>query len=277
MFRFNFDFPPLRESDKEKIKVSLSITAIILSLISLFVFFTQPRLVKIVQQQPQTQTAQYCGINGTPVINIVPMAKILSPSKIAYQDMLYQFTEARENISLPKNITEKQAELLIYAYNVAKADGFKDPSVLQGIIWQESKAGGLKGHDVAGDEYGLPVGKRYYGVGQIKVSAARDVFKMFPKEFPNFNEKTEDEEIIAHLIMDDKFNIRVAGRYLYIVGHRSTTGRARPTNFAITAYNQGIGGAMKLDWNDWHYTVSVNKHRRKIMRPFNEANSDYLN
>ena len=273
MFRFNFD---LFEGDKEKLKIFIGITAIFLSLISLFVFFTEPRIVKIVQATSTTRTMQYCGVTNPPVVNVVPMSDILAPNQTNYQELLYTYVGDRDDIKLPPNITEKQAELLIYAYKVGKEIGLRDPSILQGIIWQESHAGGLPGHDVAGDEYGLPVGKRYYGIGQIKVSAARDVFKEFPDDFPNFNEKTSDEEIIAHLIMDPKFNIRVAGRYLYMVGHRNANGRPRPINFMITAYNQGVGGAARINWNYWHYTVAVNKHRKKIMKKFNMANQDLL-
>lgn len=194
--------------------------------------------------------------------------------------------------------TVEQAELLIYAYNIALNDGHKDPTVLQGLIWQESHAGGYAGHEVAGDEYGLRVGKRYYGVGQIKVDAAKDVFKRFPDEFPNFYEKPKkvvlasgktkwvpgrylmtDEEIIAYLITDKKFNIRVASKYLWIMQHREKNGKitlVRPVNYAITAYNRGLGNTYKTDYDNWHYTVSINGYRTTWIPLFNEANKTHL-
>ena len=183
-------------------------------------------------------------------------------------------TPKYEFIKIPETMNASQAALLKYAYEVAEADGHKDPSVLQGLIWQESKAGGYPGYEVAGDEYGLRVGKRYYGVGQIKVSAAKDVFKRFPDDFPGFD-KMVDDEIIAYLIMDKKFNIRVASKYLWIMTHRERKDSVfvRPTNYAITAYNRGLGNTYDTDYNNWHYTVSVHKHKDTFIKKFNLANN----
>jgi len=179
-----------------------------------------------------------------------------------------------EFVKIPESINNKQAALLKYAHDVATADGHEDPSVLQGLIWQESKAGGYPGYEVAGDEYGLTVGKRYYGVGQIKVSAAKDVFRRFPDEFAKYKGMTADE-IIAYLIMDDKFNIRVASKYLWMMKHNETKRPVfvRPTNYAITAYNRGLGNTYDTDYNNWHYTVSVHKHKDTFIKQFNLANN----
>jgi len=180
----------------------------------------------------------------------------------------YQF------VLTPELIDSEQATLLKYAYDVAKLDGHKDPTILQGLIWQESKAGGYRGYEVAGDEYGLGVGKRYYGIGQIKVAAARDVFKRFPTDFKKYKSMTDDE-VIAYLITDAKFNIRVASKYLWMMGHKETKSRTfvRPTNYAITAYNRGLGNTYNTDYNNWHYTVSVHKHKNTFIKQFNLANN----
>lgn len=177
-------------------------------------------------------------------------------------------------IKIPERINNKQAALLKYAYEIAQADGHNDPTVLQGLIWQESKAGGYPGYKVAGDEFGLKVGKRYYGIGQIKVAAARDVFRRFPVEFQTYKKMT-DEEVIAHLILDNKFNIRVASKYLWMMGHNETKRPTfvRPTNYAITAYNRGLGNTYDTDYNNWHYTVSVHKHKDTFIKRFNLANN----
>jgi len=201
-------------------------------------------------------------------ISVVPDIFLDNPKETPYL-----FEGKRDSIKVPDDITREQAELLLYAYMVAKKDGHRDPSVLQGIIWQESRAGGYPGYEVAGDEFGLPVGKRYYGVAQIKVAAARDVFKRFPKDFPEVNwKRTTDEEIIVLLITDKKFNIRVASKYLWMLGHNERKKYKRPTNFAITAYNRGIGNARKIDYNKWHYTVAVNRYRRGFISHFNKEN-----
>ena len=179
-----------------------------------------------------------------------------------------------EFVKIPEIMSAKQADLLIYAYEVAQVDGHEDPTVLQGLIWQESKAGGYPGYEVAGDEFGLKVGSRYYGVGQIKVAAARDVFRRFPDEFAEYKDRT-DEYIIAMLITDDKFNIRVASKYLWMMKHNETKSPVyvRPTNYAITAYNRGLGNTYGTDYNNWHYTVSVHKHKDTFIREFNLANN----
>jgi soluble lytic murein transglycosylase-like protein len=178
-------------------------------------------------------------------------------------------------LRLPKTVNKEQAELLLYAFNTAKKHGHRDPAVLQGIIWQESRAGNYPGFEVAGHNFGLTFGKRYYGVSQIKLAAAQDVFKRFPEEFADISTKTE-EEIIANLILDNEFNVTVASRYLWMVGHTAPDGRKRSTNFAITAYNQGVSGARKLDADSWHYTVAVNKYKGSLLREFNMMNQSQL-
>ena len=191
----------------------------------------------------------------------------------AYNDIFWDYAPDRL-VTIPNKINVKQADLLVYAYEIASIDGHREPSILQGLIWQESKAGGFPGYEVAGDEYGLKVGKRYYGIGQIKVAAARDVFKRFPKDFPGFSDKTADE-IIAYLIMDHKFNIRVASKYLWMMGHNETKKPTfkRPSNYAITAYNRGLGNTYDTDYDQWHYTVSVHEHKDTFIRTFNLANN----
>jgi hypothetical protein len=50
----------------------------------------------------------------------------------------------------------------------------------------------------------------------------------------------------------------------------------RPTNFAITAYNRGVGNTFNTDYNNWHYTVAVNKYRTTWIPILNETNADHL-
>ncbi len=210
-------------------------------------------------------------------------------------ETIYEFIDKTQLITQPYKINNKQAAILKYAYEVAKKDGHKDPSVLQGLIWQESHAGGYPKYRVAGQEYGLVVGKRYYGIGQIKVSAAKDVFRRFAEDFPEFYQlrirekhtdgkmKTiieakylkTDDEIIAYLILDDGFNIRVASKYLWMMGRNETKSPTfvRPTNYAITAYNRGLGNTYDTEYNKWHYTVGVNKHKDTFIKEFNKVNN----
>ena len=240
-------------------------------------------------------SSSFVTINSKAVTEIAVIEKDLVqlPSMPVYVPVTYTGDDFPRDMT-----TAEQAELLIYAYNTAQADGFEDPTYLQALIWQESHAGGYEGHEVAGDEYGLRVGKRYYGVGQIKVNAAKDVFKRFPDEFPNFYQKPKkvilangkikrikgrylmtDEEIIAFLITDKKFNIRVASKYLWIMQHKTRKGKVvyvRPIDYAVTAYNRGLGNTYKTEYKKWHYTVSINEYRTTWLPKFNQANITHL-
>lgn len=217
-------------------------------------------IVTIVVNAPTQSAAmplvvpQELSYNTSTQINKAPAIKILPP------------------LVLSKKINMPQAKLLKYAFEIAKEDGHADPSILQGLIWQESHAGGYPGYEVAGDEAGLAVGKRYYGIGQIKVAAARDVFRHFPDDFPGMVDRTA-EYIIAKLITDHKFNIRVASKYLWLMQHNKQTNFIRPTNYAITAYNRGLGNTYDTDYNNWHYTVSVHKHKDTFIKEFNLVNN----
>jgi len=153
------------------------------------------------------------------------------------------------SVLLPNNLTARQHELLSFAYSVAKDDGYKNPEYLQGLILQESGAGGVSGYRVAGD----PVKKenQYYGIGQIKTAAALDVLKNFPDMWGYLQTRTV-EELQAKLILDDHFNIRIASKYLLMMGVNKSA------SFALTAYNRGIGGAQNIiDHANFEYTKSV--------------------
>ena len=159
------------------------------------------------------------------------------------------------SIKLPEKMTSRQAELLSFAYNVAKSDGFSEPKYLQGIILQESNAGNMGQFRVAG--LTNAVGDRYFGIGQIKMVAAKAVMKRYPELWSYLDTRT-DEELQARLIVDDKFNIRIASKYALLMGINKD-----PT-FAITAYNRGPGGAKLVDPNTHHYTVKVRGHADRV-------------
>ena len=158
------------------------------------------------------------------------------------------------SMDIPKNLSHHQAELLSQAYEIAQKDGHKQPQILQGIILQESKAGDLKSYKVAGQEFGLKTNARYYGVAQIKLDAAKDVLKSYPsmKEQFGFHTNT-DEEVIAKLIENDKFNMSIASKYLLLLRN---AGYDTIKQLAV-AYNQGAGGARNIDPNKNQYSNGV--------------------
>lgn len=159
------------------------------------------------------------------------------------------------SIKLPDNLTKKQFEMLNFAYDVAKSDGFKEPKYLQGIIMQESKAGSMNSFRVAG--LTNAIGNRYFGIGQIKLAAAKAVMSRFPDMWKHLDTKT-DEELQARLIIDDQFNVRVASKYALIMGINENPAKA------ITAYNVGPGGAQTVDASSHAYTTQVKGHAEKI-------------
>jgi len=161
---------------------------------------------------------------------------------------------------LPPNLTAKQAENLTYAYRVAKEDGHKHPEYYQGLIYQESKAGGMKGYAVAGQEFGLKPMERYYGVPQIKLGATKDVLK----KYPVLGAFRTDEEIIAKLIYDDKWAIRVGSKYFKMVGE------------SPVAYNKGPSGAKGVDPSTNDYAIKVANHVRTVVKSVNGRNMSSL-
>jgi hypothetical protein len=167
---------------------------------------------------------------------------------------------------LPPDLTPKQGELLTYAYKVASEDGHKHPEYYQGLIYQESKAGGMKGYEVAGQEFGLAPMKRYYGVTQMKLSAAKDVLK----QYPVLGAFRTDEEIIAKLITDDKWAVRMGSKYLLIVGKdKSPAG-------ALVAYNKGVGGAKGVNPATNDYAVKIIHHAQTVVKYVNQKNREII-
>lgn len=159
-------------------------------------------------------------------------------------------------IEMPSNPTNTQARVLLMAYEIAERDGHQYPQLLQGILLQETLAGGLDQYNVAGHEYGLAPNKRYYGLGQIKLSAAKDVLAAYPEMWEQFQFHTRlDEEIIAKLIENEEFNISVASKYLLILRQY---GYSSPHELA-KAYNMGPGGARSAGATT-HYSEGVMRH-----------------
>jgi len=161
-------------------------------------------------------------------------------------------------VKLPENMTAKQHEVLTFALKVAQDDGYKNPRYLQGILMQESHACAVKDFRVAG--LTNKVGDRYFGCGQIKLAAARDVMRAYPTMWSYLDTRT-DEELQARLILDNEFNIRVASKYALLMGINHDPARA------ITRYNLGEGGAQSVNPQDHHYTSGVKRHVDRLNVP----------
>jgi soluble lytic murein transglycosylase-like protein len=151
-------------------------------------------------------------------------------------------------VLIPNNLSNSQRQLLNAAYAIAKADGHKNPELVQGIILQESKAGAMSSYKVAGNP-----GDQYYGLMQIKKEAALDVLKVYPELYKKYSFQTRtNDELVANLILTPKFNIEVGSKYLKILQTRyGFSGRE-----LVNAYNRGPGG-VKAVGNDFHYAIGA--------------------
>lgn len=122
--------------------------------------------------------------------------------------------------------------------NIARIEGKRIglPNTVQGMLLQESNAGGYgRIHDDG----------TTFGVMCIKISTARDVTKS----------KESDSTIRSNLINDDKYNLKVAVKYLeYLLNlFGGDVGKA------ILAYNVGLGRVrlygLRFDPNNYLYNV----------------------
>ena len=175
--------------------------------------------------------------------------------------VIYSMTNDGKNgnqpltVAVPDNLTTNQSQLLSFAYDVAKADGFQHPAFLQGILMQESRGCSVKNFRVAG--LSNKPNDRYFGCGQIKLATAKTVLAKYP-ELWKYLESRTDEELQARLILDDQFNIRISSKYVLMMGINQNPG------LAITAYNTGPAGTKGINPATFYYTTSVKQYSEKM-------------
>ena len=156
-------------------------------------------------------------------------------------------------------LTPEQIDLLGMAYSIGYKDGGEAHArLVQAVLLQETIAGllGRLGHLSA------PLGKRSYGVMQVKVVAARDVLRKHP-ELGKFH---TDDQLIARLMTDDEFNIRVASAYLkFLRKHK------RSDQQALVAYNIGMNAARRvMDAADFKYVQRVERYLSVLVPRYND-------
>ncbi len=151
-------------------------------------------------------------------------------------------------ILLPKNMSRTQSQMLNLAYELGKQDGHRQPEIVQAILLQETKAGGMKSYKVAN-----PGADAYFGPMQIKLSAAKDVLQKYPSLWTKYEFHTKtDDEVKANLILNEKFNIDVGSKYLMILSKQyGFSGRT-----LMNAYNRGPGGVRNVD-ESYHYALGA--------------------
>ncbi len=155
-------------------------------------------------------------------------------------------------------LTPEQMSLLQLAYEVGFKDGgHEHAELVQAILMQETIAGllGRMGHMTA------PIGKRSYGVMQVKVTATRDVLT----EYSELGVLRADEEIIARLLSDDEFNIRIASKFLL-----QLSAKVKTMDRALVAYNVGLSGSRSVsEPRQFKYVVAARGYLHEVVRPFN--------
>ena len=91
------------------------------------------------------------------------------------------------------------------------------------------------------------------------MTAAKHVINKYP-ELKKYLETDTDEELQAKLILDDKFNIRIASKYLMMMEINKNPDKA------ITAYNLGKEGSSKVNPSTHKYTQLVKSHIKNIKK-----------
>ena len=178
---------------------------------------------------------------------------------------VFQVTEKAPPEEKPiPGFSKHAAEILKIAYDRGNEFGY--PETIQAIALKETLAGTY--FQRIGDT-NLPVGKRSYGVMQVKVATVRYVFKHFPKlRFKYFGKvkKIPAEEIISLMLNNDPANISVAAKYFQLL-----TEKTKNWSAAVVAYNQGLGGLQNIDNpENFAYTQKISKLIHHRVRPFNK-------
>jgi len=182
------------------------------------------------------------------------------PSKGEFETVANNQPEETMWNPLNKNwLSAEQLDLLGMAYAVGYKDGGAGHArLLQAVLLQETMAGqlGRLGHLSA------PLGKRSYGVMQVKVAAARDVLRRKPQ----FGYFASDEQLITRLIADDEFNIHIASAYLKYLRRNTESDHQ-----ALVAYNIGISAARRVmdTADDFKYVQNVDRYLDEVVARYN--------
>jgi hypothetical protein len=163
------------------------------------------------------------------------------------------FETFTDNVVVSK-LKPKQIKLLALAKKEGEKIGF--PETIQAILLQESLAGLL---GPVGDK-GNGFGKRSYCPMQVKIVAARDVLKVYP----DLGTWETNEELIAELLTNDKFCIKIGSLYFDLL-YKNT----KNWNKALLAYNKGLHGSRLGDSNN--YVFKIKQKINGVVKPFNNT------
>lgn len=120
--------------------------------------------------------------------------------------------------------------------------------LMMALMWRETRAG--KFGPVGDMENG--VGKRSYGLWQMKVATAKDVLKRYPELWGPHKKWKSDEEVIARLITDNQWAAEMA-----LGNIRRLEAKRVPFKRIPLAWNEGYSGSLDLDHDDHAFTMDV--------------------
>jgi len=165
------------------------------------------------------------------------------------------------------SFTAEQSAILKMAKEIGAEIGY--PETLQAIALQETHAGHY-GNRIG--DVNEAVGKRSYGIMQVKVATARFVFNNYPylKDQYFGNRKIRNitsEEIIVLLMSNDEACMEIAAMNL----QKMLDFSGGEWSKAVAAYNAGWGNAKKMKTpRKFKYVRHINKRIKKEVRPFNK-------
>lgn len=163
--------------------------------------------------------------------------------------------------------TDEEKQLMILAYRVGR-ELAGSPETIQAILLVETYAG--RYGDRIGDRH-LGIGKRSYGVMQVKVATARRVLRVHPNVVVKYFDKplveVTDEEIIAKLLNDDEFCIRIGTLNFVLEKQLVNNDWTR----AVVAYNTGsVGLKLVANPETFVYTQKIKQKIDQEIKPFNK-------
>ncbi len=161
------------------------------------------------------------------------------------------------------DLSAEQQRILLLAYKEGKRFGFERTT--QSLVFAETIAGRYNIGDT--DQ---KVGERAYGVGQIKLSTAREVLAKHRRfrTHPKYGVLKYDEQLITALMSDEEFNIRVAVYHLhdlYVKFKQDGESDKRALDLSIKAYNCGLNRICA----NGKYLRRVKQFRNTLIKEFN--------
>ena len=178
----------------------------------------------------------------------------------------------KESIAVKTNTktryTKEEKQLMVLAYKVGR-ELAGAPETIQAILLVETYAG--RHGDRVGDRH-LPIGRRSYGVMQVKADTARKVLRSYPRMAAKYFEgrhldEVTDEEIIAKLLGDDEFCIRI-GTLNFVLERRLAD---NDWTKGVVAYNTGsVGLKSVVNPDTFVYTQKIKQKIAHEIKPFNK-------